>query len=209
MSSFAQGDAVPDAGVAPSLPLHRELLRSTLESTTRRKLSIEGFAPAAVLVPIMRRAEELFLGYTLRPDEMPTHAGQISFPGGRRDPDDADLVATALRETEEELGIGHQHIEVLGKIDDVPTPVGFVITPVVGWLIDPPEPVIDKREVGEYFEVSVDELSNPVNFKDRGEREIAGVGYPVPEFHVAGRLIWGATARITQRLLQIGGLAAD
>jgi len=209
MSSCPQGDASPDAGVAPSLPLHRELLRSTLEFTVRRKLSIEGFAAAAVLVPIMRRAGELFLGYTLRPDEMPTHAGQISFPGGRRDPDDDDLVATALREMEEELGIGHQHIEVLGKIDDVPTPVGFVITPVVGWLIDPPELVIDEREVGEYFEVSVNELSDPANFKDRGEREIAGLTYPVPEFHVAGRLIWGATARITQRLLQIGSLATD
>lgn len=190
--------------------MRRELLQRALRATCRRKLSIDGFAAAAVLVPIIRRSRGLFLGYTLRPDEMPTHAGQISFPGGRRDPDDADLVATALREMQEELGIGHQHIEVLGKIDDVPTPVGFIITPVIGWLIDPPELVIDEREVGEYFEVSVDELSDPTNFKDRGEREIAGVTYPVPEFDVAGRLIWGATARITQRLLQVAsGSDAD
>lgn len=188
-------------------PLKREALQEALRATSRRRLEIEGFAAAAVLVPIIRRAEELLLGYTLRPAEMPTHAGQISFPGGRRDPDDTDLVATALRETEEELGIGAEHIEVLGKIDDVPTPVGFVITPVVGWLVDPPELVIDEREVGEYFEVGVEELRDPANFTDRGERQIAGTSYPVPEFRVAGRLIWGATARITQRLLQVANLA--
>lgn len=155
---------------------------------------------------MIQRGDELSVGYTLRPDEMPTHAGQISFPGGRRDPEDADLVATALREALEELGIRAEDVEVLGKVDDVPTPVGFVITPVVGWLADPPQFVIDTREVGEYFEVGLDELADPGNFVDRGEREIAGVTYPIPEFHVAGRLIWGATARITQRLLEVSGM---
>lgn len=172
----------------------------------RRRIDIEGFDAAAVLVPIIRRGESIVLGYTLRPDEMPTHAGQISFPGGRRDPDDLDLVATALREAEEELGIAREQVEVLGKLDDVPTPVGFVITPVVGWLVDPPAFVVDEREVYEYFEVDLEEIIDPANFADRGERDIAGVTYPVPEFHVVGRRIWGATARITQRLLQVAGL---
>jgi len=167
---------------------------------------IEGFAAAAVLVPLIQRGDRISLGYTLRPEEMPTHAGQISFPGGRRDPDDADLVATALREAHEELGVPPESVAILGQADDVPTPAGYVITPVVGWLVDPPQFVIDEHEVSEYFEVDVDELADPVNFKDRGEREIEGVVYPIPEFHVAGRLIWGATARITQRLLQIAQL---
>ncbi len=161
---------------------------------------------AAVLVPLIQRGDRVSVGYTLRPEEMPTHAGQISFPGGRRDPDDADLVATALREAHEELGVPAESVAILGQADDVPTPVGYVITPVVGWLVDPPQFVIDEHEVAEYFEVDVDELADPVNFKDRGEREIEGVVYPIPEFHVAGRLIWGATARITQRLLQIAQL---
>lgn len=176
------------------------------QAAPRRRLAIEGFARAAVLVPVIRRGNEVSLGYTLRPAEMPTHAGQISFPGGRRDPDDADAVATALREVHEELGIEAEHVEVIGKIDDVPSPVGFVVTPVVGWLLDPPEMVIDTREVNEYFEVGLDELVDPANFVDCGEREIEGVSYPLPEFHVAGRLIWGVTARITQRLLQVTGL---
>ena len=97
-------------------------------------------------------------------------------------------------------------MEIIGAIDDVPTPVGFVITPVVGWLTDPPEFVVDEREVSEYFEVAISELADPTNFKNRGEREIAGVTYTVPEFHVAGRRIWGATARITERLLEVAGL---
>ncbi len=137
---------------------------------------------------------------------MPTHAGQISFPGGRHDPEDADLTATALREINEELGVAAEDIDVIGKIDDVPTPLGFVITPVVGWLRDPVEFTVDRREVVEYFEVDVEELTDPGNFKHRGEREIDGVSYPVPEFHVAGKLIWGATARITQCLLEIAEL---
>ncbi len=134
---------------------------------------------------------------------MPTHGGQISFPGGRHDPGDADLTATALREINEELGVAAEDIDLIGKIDDVPTPVGFVITPVVGWLRDPAAFNVDEREVVEYFEVDLEELTDPGNFKHRGEREIEGVSYPVPEFHVAGKLIWGATARITQCLLQI------
>ena len=177
-----------------------------MASVERRRVAIEGFASAAVLVPLIERGERIRLGYTLRPEEMPTHAGQISFPGGRREPQDIDLTATAIRESGEELGIRPDDVEIIGRIDDVPTPVGFVITPVVGWLADPRAFVVDEREVNEYFEVDVDELTDPANFKNRGEREIAGVTYPVPEFHVDGRLIWGATARITQRLLQIAGL---
>ncbi len=180
-----------------------ERLKHGLQSADRRKLVIEGFAAAAVLVPLIQRGDRLSLGYTLRPDEMPTHAGQISFPGGRHDPGDADLVATALREAHEELGVAADSVTILGKIDDVPTPVGFVITPVVGWLEDPPEFTINEREVCEYFEVDLDELADPSNFRSRGEREIAGVAYAVPEFHVGGRLIWGATARITQHLLEL------
>ncbi len=137
---------------------------------------------------------------------MPTHAGQISFPGGRYDQDDSGLTATALREINEELGVAAVDIDVIGKIDDVPTPLGFVITPVVGWLRDPGAFTIDEREVVEYFEIDLEELTDPANFKQRGEREIEGVSYPVPEYHVGGKLIWGATARITERLLQIAEL---
>lgn len=95
------------------------------------------------------------------------------------------------------------HVDVVGRIDDVPTPVGFVITPIVGLLEDPPPFEAQVREVERYFEVGVKDLVDPVNFRDRGVREIAGIPYPVPEYRVAGQLIWGATARITQRFLEV------
>jgi len=181
-------------------------LEQALRTATRRELVIDGFVAAAVLVPVIQRGDRLTVGYTLRPEEMPTHAGQISFPGGRRDPQDVDLVATALREANEELGIAAESVTILGETDDVPTPVGYVITPVIGWLVDPPEFTVDEREVCEYFEVDLSELADPACYKSRGERDIEGITYPIPEFHVAGRLIWGATARITQRLLEIAEL---
>jgi 8-oxo-dGTP pyrophosphatase MutT (NUDIX family) len=134
---------------------------------------------------------------------MPTHAGQISFPGGRAEPADVDARATALREAHEELGIDPDRVRLLGELDDVATPVGFVITPVVGWLEELPELNPDPREVDEYFEVSVDDLANPAHFRDKGVREIAGKTYRTPEYRAADRLIWGATARITQRLLEV------
>ncbi|MCH7824890.1 MAG: NUDIX domain-containing protein, partial [Acidobacteria bacterium] len=83
-----------------------------MQSRTRSRLTIAGFADAAVLVPVIQRDDRICLGYTLRPDEMPTHGGQISFPGGRRNPDDPDLTATALREINEELGVAAEDVEV-------------------------------------------------------------------------------------------------
>ena len=177
-----------------------------MADTTPLRLEIPEFTAAAVLVPVVAGNPGPTLLYTQRPQDMPTHAGQISFPGGRWEPTDADARATALREAHEELGIEPDQVRVLGELDDVATPVGFVITPVVGWLGSLPELKPDPREVDEYFEVSIDDLTDPAHFRDQGIREIAGKTYRTPEYRAAGRLIWGATARITQRLLEVLGL---
>src|SRR5207245_6296875 len=100
---------------------------------------LDGFRPAAVLVPLVARAGGLALLLTERTADLPSHAGQVSFPGGKMDAADADAAACALREAEEELGLPAHSAEVLGGLDDVPTPTGFVISPVVGLLAtDPP-----------------------------------------------------------------------
>jgi 8-oxo-dGTP pyrophosphatase MutT (NUDIX family) len=180
-----------------------ERLELALAGTTPLRLDIPEFAAAAVLVPVIAGITEPTLLYTQRPEEMPTHAGQISFPGGRWEHTDADAHATALREAHEEMGIDPSQVLLLGELDDVATPVGFVITPVVGWLGSLPELNPDPREVAEYFLVPINELADPAHFRDLGVRKIAGKTYRTPEYRVAGRLIWGATARITQRLLEV------
>ncbi|MEK6607497.1 MAG: CoA pyrophosphatase, partial [Myxococcota bacterium] len=106
----------------------RDRLGASLATTAPRRLVVPGFRDAAVLVPIVERAgAATTLVFTVRPAAMPTHGGQISFPGGGREHGDTDAGATALREATEEIGVDPSGVEVLGMLDDVPTPLGFVI----------------------------------------------------------------------------------
>lgn len=176
-------------------------LRAQLSGRTADKLHIPGFQEAAVLVPLLQRPTGHTLAFTARPRDMPTHGGQISMPGGKRAQEDADLVATALREAVEELGLDLASVEVLGMLDDVATPLGFVITPVVGWLDDPPPFRPDAREVEGVIEVDLATLGDPGCYRDAGERVVGGQSYRLHEYRVAGRVIWGATARMVHQLL--------
>ncbi len=191
-----------DSGAGPDAEDLCRRLRSALASGSPRRLVVQEFLPAAVLVPLVERAGVVTLVFTARPHEMPTHGGQISFPGGRGETADRDATATALREASEELGIDATDVDVLGTLDDVLTPVGFVITPVVGWLHEPPAFRPDAREVEECFEVAFAEIADPACFTLRGHHEARGRIYPLPEYRVAGRVIWGATARMVQSLLE-------
>ena len=180
----------------------RNHLRQLLAGTEARTLDIPAFTPSAVLVPLIERRGEVSVAFIRRPDGMPTHAGQIGFPGGRCQPQDADAGATALREAKEELGIAAAGVQVLGEMDDVATPSGFVITPICAWMTDPPPFQPDPREVNEHFEVTLSELAAPSRFSVRGERHVAGRTYELFEYQVQGRIIWGATARMVHQLLE-------
>src|SRR5437773_2191874 len=119
-------------------PFDPDVLRRRLTGRPRLKIAVDGFAPAAVLVPVVTEpGQPDRLLFTERRHDLSTHAGQIAFPGGKRDAVDADAAATAVRETTEELGIEPAAIEVLGALDDVPTPTRFVITPIVARLRGP------------------------------------------------------------------------
>ncbi len=182
------------------------LIRAALPGRTRTILDPAEFPelrPAAVLVPILRRGDETRLVFTLRAAAL-RHGGQISFPGGGMDKEDPDLIATAIREADEEIGVEPASVEFLGYLDDVPTPTGFIITPIVAELVPPP---VDYRrnagEVDEVFEVSLAALRAPGVFQEKGEVERWGRTFRICAYNCDGRTIWGATARMVWMLLQL------
>jgi 8-oxo-dGTP pyrophosphatase MutT (NUDIX family) len=158
--------------------------------------------PAAVLVPLIDRAEGMTVLLTQRTAHLHAHAGQISFPGGRVEEQDADAIATALRETEEEVGLTRDLVEVIGRLDTYVTGTGFEITPIVG-LVEPGYTLtIDPFEVAEAFEVPLSYILDRNNH-NRTERESAGrtrVFFVLP---YQGRNIWGATAGMLVNLAEV------
>jgi 8-oxo-dGTP pyrophosphatase MutT (NUDIX family) len=148
---------------------------------------------AAVLVPLIERADGWSVVMTLRAADLADHAGQISLPGGRIDPGDADAPAAALREAEEEIGLPPDHVELAGRLDTWLTGTGFEVTPVVGLVRPPPPYRPDPVEVAEVFEVPLAFILDKRNHQWRS-RELAGrqrFFWAIPYLH---RNIWGATA---------------
>ncbi len=161
---------------------------------------------AAVLVPLVNRADGLSVLLTERSADLPDHAGQISFPGGRLESGDVDASAAALRETEEEIGLGRDRVTVLGRLSDYETVTGYRVTPVVGWIEPPFELKRDPVEVADVFEVPLSFLLDPINqqrhFRMMGEIRRDYFAIPFRE-----RYIWGATAAmlmILDRTLRAG-----
>lgn len=156
---------------------------------------------AAVLVPIIDRPSGPSVLLTVRSAEMPSHPGQISFPGGRIAPTDRDAVDAALREAEEEVGIAFGHVDVLGVLGVHQGGLGFSVTPVVG-VVDPRAAVkADPREVAEIFEAPLAFFADLSNHGTE-EREYRGVKYkmfcaPFGRYH-----IWGLTAGILRTLAE-------
>jgi 8-oxo-dGTP pyrophosphatase MutT (NUDIX family) len=163
---------------------------------------------AAVLVPIVARPEALTVLLTRRTEHLRDHSGQVSFPGGGVEPQDAGAEATALRETREEVGLEPQRVEVLGKLSDYHTRTGYRITPVVGLVSPPFELQLDAHEVAAAFEVPLAFLLDPANHQRRA-REYQGRTVHFYAMEWGGQLIWGATAgmlvNLYRHLLQAAG----
>ena len=157
---------------------------------------------AGVLVPIFERDGELSVLLTRRSAELKHHAGQVSFPGGRMEEDDPNVEATALRETDEEVGIPAQHISVVGYLRPLPTITGYAVTPVVGLVESGVELSIDRTEVEYTFEVPLPFLLDSGN-DIRGEWTTYDRRVPMVEFHWEGERIWGATAFMILSLRKI------
>lgn len=164
---------------------------------------------AAVLVPLVERGGSPRVLLTRRSARLAHHAGQISFPGGRAEPEDLDAVATALRETREEIGLAPELVQPLGQLDLYVTRTGFAVTPVVGWVegrFALEELVLDRREVDEAFEVPLDFFLDPANRQRHARRYAGGLRhfyvYPYGDYY-----IWGATAGMLSNLAEV--LAAE
>lgn len=160
--------------------------------------------PAGVLVPVIVRNGQARLILTKRSSALKHHPGQIAFPGGKQDEGDVDIVATALREAHEEIGLDPAHVEVLGTLNSHETVTSFQMTPVVGRVTVDFTPVPEPGEVDEVFEVPLSHVLCADHFSVQGRRWRGSLRryYTVP---FGPYYIWGATARILRAL----GDAAD
>jgi len=180
--------------------LTKDALRGVLlDAREAAALDVHGRTDAAVLVPLFERDGELHAVFTRRREDLRRHAGEISFPGGREDDTDDDLVHTALREAQEEIGLPVDAVEVLGALQPTPTiATSYAVYPFVGWIEDGREWELSPREVAAVLEFSLGDLR-----AGYGRRRLVRRGVPFrTDVYVVGEdLIWGATARILGDLM--------
>ncbi|MEM7336549.1 MAG: CoA pyrophosphatase [Chloroflexota bacterium] len=177
------------------LPLGRPVGRPQELSGTARV--------GAVLLLLYRYQNELFIALTKRRDDLNTHGGQISFPGGRQDEGER-LMETAVRETEEEIGVRPDEITLVGSLKQVYIPPSdFHVHPFVGWVTANKKPHFQpsESEVSEIIEASVLSLLDP-NLRQTVKRKFRGNVYDVPYFDIQGHQVWGATAVMLNEFIQ-------
>ena len=179
-----------------------ELLKRALAKRVVERVSGDGLTPSAVMVLLYPKNGEYCILLNKRSEQVEHHKGEISFPGGAKDPEDRDSLDTALRETEEEMGINREDITVIGEMDEVSTRSHFLVRVFAGTIECPykfkPSPI----EIAEVLEFPVSTLMDPVNrrvetrWEDR--KPVSSYSY-VHEEHV----VFGATARILQRCIEL------
>ena len=157
--------------------------------------------PAAVLVPLVVHEDGLNVMLTKRTDHLNNHGGQISFPGGRVDDSDRDALHTALRETEEEVGLHSKDIEIIGELDEYIVGTGYLVNPIIGVIEPPFELTLHEGEVAEVFEAPLEFLITPENMK-RHAREFEGIKRHYFAITWEEYFIWGATAGMLRNLSQ-------
>lgn len=185
--------------VIETLDLHTAI-RAAL-GQPRAELARIDLVPAAVLVPIVWFDTGPEVVFTMRTQLVATHKGQISFPGGAAEPGDRDVVDTALREAEEEIGLEPSRVEVVGLLDDQATSSGFLVSPVVGFLPAETRFRPDPVEVAEVFGLPWSQLSDPACYVEE-EIEWRGRRMRDHRYTAGDRVIWGVTGRILAHLLE-------
>lgn len=179
----------------------RSRAREVFERYEPQRIEGEDHVPAAVMLLLYEHRGHEHLLFQVRTHHVEHHKGEISLPGGARDPEDESLLHTALRETEEEIGVAADHIEVFGRLDDVPTRSNFVMSPFVGAITEPgPYPfAFAQIEVAELLEVPLQRLVSG----EAREWTQPRPGMLMPAFRHDEHLIFGATARVVDRFVRL------
>ena len=178
-----------------------EKIANALKDRWPQTIPGDGHKPAAVLIPIQERPDGDFLVLTKRADHLPTHKGQIAFPGGRLDAADADIFAAALRESQEEIGIDPRSVRILGRLDEFTAGYGLIVTPVVGVIPAHCEFRLDPAETTAVASVPIRSLmERPIFTLDA---RLSPGGHPSYHFYVNGWDVWGVTARIIAQFLEL------
>ena len=181
----------------------KQRLRQALSQRQKQQFVDASLVSSAVLLPIYRKCGQCYILFTKRTEKVKEHKGQISFPGGAYQEEDGTLLATALRECAEEIGLASKEVEVLGELDDIATKTtGYVISPFVAFIPRPHQFKVNSGEVKEIVEVPVSELLDKNSWREEPE-VISGKTVTSCSFHYQGMVIWGATAGILNQFLDI------
>lgn len=179
----------------------KDKIRSTLAAHERIPMA-PGPVPAAVLLPLYRKAGDCHVLFTKRTEHLHHHRGEISFPGGVRHPNDRDMRATALRETREEVGIAPDDVEILGILDDFHSVYNYRVTPFVCFLPDDCHFSINPNEIDRIIEVPLSHLLDPAIFRVE-DWNWKGRIHPVFFYTYGADEIWGLTAAILHQFLDL------
>ena len=177
-------------------------IRQKLTQRTKKSLDIDRLVPASILMPLFMKSGALHVLFTKRTDHLEHHKGQISFPGGVFQPEDRELLITALRESEEEIGLHNNDVEILGELDDTITITQYRITPYVGVIPYPYPFHLNDFEVARLILAPLHDLMDE---RIQKWQEIMMDGRPYLQyvFQVNEDIIWGATARILKDFLDL------
>jgi 8-oxo-dGTP pyrophosphatase MutT (NUDIX family) len=179
-------------------PIH---VQKALAGHSVRTIAQEALHPCAVLLLLYAKEEEDCILFTRRTEHLSHHGGEISFPGGRKHSEDVNLVDTALRETEEEMGIFSDDVMVLGRLDDCVSVYGYHVVPFVGTFPYPYPFRVNDQEIAEVIEVPIALLRDPAIFRKEDWRH-SGRLHPVCFYTVGKHQIWGLTAGILRQFLE-------
>ncbi len=188
-------------------PLPGQTAHSVMASETRLKLKMpspnERTRESAVLILFYPAENQIFIPLILRPQYDGVHGGQMAFPGGRAEKEDENLVRTALREAQEEIGVRVSDVTVLGKLTKlfIP-PSNFYVQPVVGFMNRKPDFYPDPREVDKVIEMPLSEIKNPAII-GRKTLNVRGIEINTPFYNILDTTVWGATAMMVSELLMV------